>query len=741
MSKFFTSLTLSIIFFLFLSCDNQSTKGPSSAKLNTVGTQNSEIAANPNDPHANFVGHQACAECHKTEHEEWLGSDHKNAMAPATEKSVLGNFDNQSLEINGVTHRFYRAKNGDFMVEADSEKGEMTSYKVEYVLGYEPLQQYMVKLPGNRIQCLHTAWNTTKKEWYHLYKDENPPAGDWLHWTGQGMTWNSQCADCHTTNTQINYDRASNSFNTNYSEGNVSCEACHGPGKNHVNHYKGDTSIVDDLIKLTKKSGATQQEELNRCAPCHGLRSRLDQAVNPHGSIGDSYAMNLARNGQYQADGQILTEVFVYGSFTQSRHHRFGLRCSDCHNPHTGKIKFPGNKTCTECHLPDQYDTPKHTFHTDPEGSKCISCHMPGRFYMGVDFRHDHSFRVPRPDLSRRYSTSNACNDCHTDRNFTWAAQAIEKNYGPTRKAHFSEVLLSLRNNEPGSVEKAIQLLKTPELTPVMGRAAILSELPATYSPEVIMTIEKQLKDASSLVRHAAVEICDPLSNPEKLRLLVPILKDKARSVRQEVAFILSAIPDQDFPSASQSERKNAEDEFILASESTADSPGSLLRFGIFEERKGNHAKALELYQASLKVDILFHPARSSMATLYSRQGKNDLAEKELRIIVSQYPQLAQFQYMLGQLLAEEKRYMEAQKSFAKAAALPNCPPQVFRNWGLSMEKMGQHDQALKIYRSGLQVYPGYGELQAFIQRIEGARKQQQEREQRRQQQQQQAPQ
>ena len=737
-SKFFTSFTLSIIFFLFLSCDNKSNSKPSPAPK--TQEQTSTQKSDSNDPHANFVGAKTCAECHQKEHEEWLGSDHEKAMAPADEKTVLANFDNQTLEVNGVTHRFYRAENGDFMVEADNEKGEMVSYKVEYVLGHEPLQQYMVKMPGNRIQCLHTAWDTEKKEWFHLYKNENPPAGDWLHWTGQGMTWNSQCADCHTTNTHVNYDRASNSFNTNYSEGFVSCEACHGPGKNHVAHYKGDKSIVDDLIKLTKKSGTTQQEELNRCAPCHGLRSRLDHAANPHGAIGDNYAMNLARNGQYQADGQILTEVFVYGSFTQSRHHRFGLRCSDCHNPHSGKTKFPGNKTCTQCHLPDQYDTPNHTFHTDAEGSKCINCHMPGRFYMGVDFRHDHSFRIPRPDLSQRYNTSNACNDCHTDRTFSWAAQAIEKNYGPTRKAHFSEVLLSLRNNEPGSVERALQLLKTPELTPEMGRAAILSELPSTYSLEVIRLIEKQLKDPSDLVRYAAVEICDPLSAADKLRLLTPMLKDKVRSVRQEAAFVLSSIADADFPNKDRDARKKAEDEFIQANESTGDSPGGLLRYGIFNERKGKQEEALDLYRASLKVDKLFHPARSAMATLYSRQGKNDLAEKELRIIISQYPQLAQFQYMIGQLLAEEERYMEAQKHFAKAAQLPNCPPQVFRNWGLTMEKMGQHEQALKIYHSGLRLYPGYGELRAFVQRIEGAKQQQQEREQRRQQQLQQQP-
>jgi tetratricopeptide (TPR) repeat protein len=571
-----------------------------------------------------------------------------------------------------------------------------------------------------------------KNEWYHLYKNENPPAGDWLHWTGQGMVWNSQCADCHTTNTQINYDRESNSFNTTYAEGNVSCESCHGPGKNHVSHYTGNKSVKDDLIKLTKKSGTTQQQELTRCAPCHGLRSRMDQYPNPHGTLGDNYAMNLARNGQYQADGQILSEVFVYGSFTQSRHHRFGLRCSDCHNPHTGKTKYPGNKTCTQCHLPDQYDTPKHTFHTDPEGSKCINCHMPGRYYMGVDYRHDHSFRVPRPDLSARYGTSNACNDCHKDQTPKWAAQSIIKNYGATRKPHFSEVLLALRFNEPGSVERAIQLLSAPELTPEMGRAAIMSELPARYSLDVVKSIEKHLKDPSELVRFAATEICDPLSESDKIRLIVPMLSDKVRSIRQEAAFVLSSLDDSMFNDDIISARAKAEDEFIRTVESTGDAPGSLLRYGVFMERKKQTEKAADLYRAALKVDKLYHPARSSLATLHSRVGRNDLAEKEIRTIIDQYPQLAQFHYMLGQLLAEESRFMEAQKSMSIAAGLPNCPPQVYRNWGLIMEKMGQQDEALKIYSTGLQMFPAYGELRAFIQRIQGAKHERQQQEQRR---------
>ena len=691
-------------------------------ELSKVDVVESEVQTDVG-PHAGkFSGSQTCAECHQKEYADWKESDHSRAMDVANEKTVLANFDNQSLTVNGIKHRFYRADNGDFMVETDNETGVMTPYKIEYVLGFDPLQQYMVHLPGGRIQCLHTAWDDVKKEWFHLYKNENPPAGDWLHWTGQGMTWNTQCSECHTTGTEINYDRESNTYNTKYTEMNVTCESCHGGGVDHIKHQKGDKSVNDTILKLNKLKGATQKQELDRCASCHGLRSRLHQSADPHGSNDDNFVMDFPRMTQYQLDGQLNTEAFEFGSFTQSKMYHLGVRCTDCHNPHTMKPKFKGNALCTQCHVKEKYDDQAHHFHTaGTEGASCVSCHMPGQHYMGVDLRHDHSFRVPRPDLSIKYGTPNACNKCHDDKTAVWASNAVVSHFGKTRMPHFSEQLMALRTGEQGSVEKAIQLLSNPGLTSEMGRAVILSELPARYSAEVVAQIERHLKDPSVLLRKAALEVVDRMPNSEKVRLGLSALKDERLAIRQEAAFGLSSVPAEMIPAEYKELLAQAEKELEDGMKASADSPGGLLRYGVFKERKGDSEMAVELFKHSLRVDILFHPARFTLATHYNRVGKNDLAIKELQIITEQYPTIADGFLSLGQVLAEEERFMEAQAEFAKAAALPNCPPHVYRNWGIVFEKMQMYDKAIKIYEKGLQVNPYNNELRQFIQRLRSA--------------------
>lgn len=109
-----------------------------------------------------------------------------------------------------------------------------------------------------------------------------------------------------------------------------------------------------------------------------------------------------------------------------------------------------GNNLRLRCHRAAVYDTPAHHFHKrqnekgDPirakdgtilfevgSGAQCVQCHMPGRIYMGVDYRPDHSFRIPRPDLSVQLGLPNACNRCHRDKTNQWADKTMTQWYGP----------------------------------------------------------------------------------------------------------------------------------------------------------------------------------------------------------------------------------------------------------------------------------------------------------------------
>ncbi|MDX1345904.1 MAG: multiheme c-type cytochrome, partial [Sedimenticolaceae bacterium] len=433
---------------------------------------------------ADYVGGESCAECHSEQVMQWSGSHHDLAMQVATEKTVLGNFDNASMEHYGITSKFFR--NGDrFMVRTEGPDGKLQDYEVTYTFGVYPLQQYLVPFPDGRLQALPLAWDSRSKEeggqrWFHLYPNERIGPGDELHWTGPQQNWNYMCAECHSTDLKKNYDQASDTFDTTWSEINVSCEACHGPGSQHVawarkeqgsDKYSETMGLVaefnerkDAAWTMDPKTGnalrnkpRTTDSEIEVCAQCHSRRSSISQDYVPGKPFMDHYVPSLLVDGLYHADGQIDDEVYVYGSFLQSKMYAAGVTCSDCHEPHSLALRSPGNGVCAQCHLPAKYDSKSHHFHEPgSEGASCAECHMPPKNYMVVDPRHDHSMRIPRPDLSVKLGTPNACNNCHADRDAGWAAQQVKTWYGDSLPGHqaYAETLNAARRDAPGAGEE-----------------------------------------------------------------------------------------------------------------------------------------------------------------------------------------------------------------------------------------------------------------------------------------------
>jgi len=369
--------------------------------------------AMPIDAARSYVGRQTCIKCHADQQRLWHGSDHDRAMELASEESVLGDFDDVAFTRFGVTTRLFR-RDGDYFANTEGPDGQFRDYQIKYTFGVRPLQQYMVEFPDGRLQVLRVSWDTRKNQWFYVtpddVQDQRIEPGDPLHWTGLGQNWNTMCAECHSTNLQKNYDLATNSYHTTYSEIDVSCEACHGPASLHVELAESRSIFWDrhhgyGLHQLKSASAAHQVET---CAPCHSRRSPVHDGYHAGENFFDYYDPSLLQLGLYHSDGQILDEVYVYGSFVQSKMYGKGVRCSDCHNPHSLELKFEGNRLCAQCHQPGKYDSPTHHHHTDRAATQCVNCHMPARTYMVVDDRRDHSLRIPRPDLSESLGTPNA---------------------------------------------------------------------------------------------------------------------------------------------------------------------------------------------------------------------------------------------------------------------------------------------------------------------------------------------
>ena len=348
----------------------------------------------PADVQATYVGRDTCAKCHQNQLRLWTDSDHDRAMELPTEEAVVGDFNNTAFTRFGITSRFFR-KDGKFFVNTEGADGEFQDFEIKYTFGIRPMQQYMVEFPDGRVQVLRVSWDTRKNAWFYVtpsdVTDERIEPGDPLHWTGVGQNWNTMCAECHSTNLAKNYDLESNTFHTTYSEIDVSCETCHGPGSVHVELAESKSLFWDRLhgYGLPKLKGASSRNEIDTCAPCHSRRVPVHPGYQSGKDFLSHFEPSLIHSGLYHTDGQILDEVYVYGSFLQSKMFTKGVRCSDCHNPHSLKLKFEGNRLCAQCHQPGKYDTPNHHHHTDGLATQCVTCHMPTRTYMNIDDRRD----------------------------------------------------------------------------------------------------------------------------------------------------------------------------------------------------------------------------------------------------------------------------------------------------------------------------------------------------------------
>jgi tetratricopeptide (TPR) repeat protein len=627
-------------------------------------------------------------------------------MDLATHETVLGDFDNATFEHFGIVSRFFR-KEGKFYVHTQGPNGEMGDFKIAYTFGFYPLQQYLVPFPGGRLQCLPIAWDDREKKWYHLYPDAALDPKDWLYWTNAGQNWNGMCAECHSTNLRKNYNLETATYQTTWSDMDVGCEACHGPGSLHVKWAElpvmgRPPSPNYELVVRTAGMNSWQQVEL--CAPCHSRRMSLGDNTHDIKILLDYAVPQLLSEGMYFADGQILEEVYVYGSFIQSKMHDRDVRCSDCHDVHSIKRIKEGNDLCLQCHRGDIYDTHQHHFHKkkgekgEPirsaqgkvlfdvgTGAVCVECHMPGRNYMGIDYRPDHSFRVPRPDLSITIGTPNACNRCHMDKEDKWSVEYMTKWYGTKYKPHYGTALHAGRKGLPKARQDLIRL-SGDRLYPVIVRATALFLLGSYSGEEVAKVYERALSDEEPLMRQTAVRNLHALPPKKRIGLIVPLLYDPAKAVRIEAANKLAVLPRGQLTGKLEKRYQAVLNEYRQAMEYTADFAASQHNLGNLYSNLGQLDEALKAYQAAIRIDDHFYPAKVNLAMVYNQVGKNREAEGLLREVVQAQPRLHEVQYSLGLLLAERKNYEEASLYLSMAArGLPNRA-RVHYNLGLLLD-------------------------------------------------------
>ena len=678
-------------------------------------------------PAATYVGGQTCTSCHANEHAAWSGSHHDLAMQVADDKSVLGNFADAKFSSAGITSTFFR-RGGKFFVNTDGPDGKLADFELKYTFGVTPLQQYLIELPGGRLQAFGIAWDSRPKaaggqRWFHLYAGRKLKAGDPQHWTGIDQNWNYQCADCHSTNLRKNYDAEARRFDTKWSEINVSCEACHGPASNHLawakkegdwqrfgGTGKGLPVALDErrgvswIMNVTTGNAARSSpragvREIEICAQCHARRGQFsDEGV--HGRpFADAYRPALLDQGLYWSDGQQRDEVYNHGSFLQSRMFAKGVTCSDCHDPHSLKLRQPGNAVCSQCHQPAKFDGPQHTFHpAGSKGAECVSCHMPATTYMEVDPRRDHGMRVPRPDLSVKLGVPNACNQCHADRKPEWAAAQVEKWYGrvPAGFQRYAEAFHADASGAAGAGQQLRDVVRNAE-QPAIARATALARLAGDPSPVTQDLLRQTLNDPDAQVRAATVGALAGGDPALKAQLLARLLKDPVRSVRMEAARALAGPAEQRLAPADREAFASALAEYVAAQRFNADRPEGRSNLGMLYAERGDTLAAEKELQAAVALDPTFVPATVNLADLYRALGREAEAERLLRGALARAPEEAAVHHALGLALARQKRVGEAVAELEKAARLAPRNSRYAYVYAVALHDAGKVPQAIAV--------------------------------------------
>jgi predicted CXXCH cytochrome family protein len=689
---------------------------------------------------ATFVGSEACARCHQGEAERWRASQHALAMQHATDKSVLGDFDDAGFDYYGVHSRFFR-KDGKFLVETDGSDGKLAVFEVKYTFGVDPLQQYLVEFPEGRLQALALAWDSRPKQsggqrWFHLYPNEEIKHDDVLHWTRLNQNWNFMCAECHSTGVQKNYDAAHDRFATAWAEISVGCEACHGQGSRHLAwaqerqrwspFAKSDDPGMGLVERFTERRDAIWtrdaatgnasrsrpprilRAEVETCGLCHARRGGFSPDWVPGQWLSDTHMVAPLGRGLYQADGQMLDEVYNYGSFKQSRMFAAGVTCGDCHEPHGARLRSPGDGVCLQCHSSDKYAAVAHHRHAEATPPlACVSCHMPTRTYMVVDRRHDHGFRIARPDLSAKLGTTNACNDCHADRSADWAASAVERWHGPDRKGfqHYGEAFHAAWSDLPDAA-KLLAAVAADRNAPAIARASALTELAPHVSPANADLARAGLSDGDPMVRIGALDMLEGVPAAQIWTLVSPLLSDPSRGVRIRAVSLLAAVPTANQPAADRERFEHAAAEFVAAQRFNADRPESRSALGSFYAKRGLAADAEAEYRAALRLSPHYAPAAVNLADLYRGLGREAEGEGVLRASLAVSPDDAGLHHALGLTLVRLKRLDEALGEMRRAAQLNPGQPRYAYVYAVALHSAGRIDEATAELKDNLARHP-----------------------------------
>lgn len=662
-----------------------------------------------------FVGVDACADCHSEQVSTWQRSHHAMAMQPAKPETVLAPFAGESFTQGATKVRFFQ-RDGRYWINAADDTGQPRDAEVVYTFGFTPLQQYLVKTEGGRLQAFDIAWDARPAEsggqrWYHLQPEENPQPGHPFFWRGAYQNWNSRCADCHSTGVERGFDEESLSYNTTFAEVNVACESCHGPASEHVARAKQQdwslgsglinsvtpaTFVYKDGAAIASPQGSSDDSEIAMCGGCHSRRSLLQENALPTEDFHDRFRLSTLQPELYFANGQIQDEVFVLGSFLQSVMYQQGVRCSHCHDPHSGETHAQGDALCAQCHQPLTYATEQHSRHS-AGAAQCVDCHMSSRLYMGVDWRRDHGFHRPTSALPEQ---PNACQACHQN---DAKVEKARLEWG-ANNAHWASDLQAARDFDPRAVRALSQWI-ADETQPGLVRASLLEQLAASPSRMSMQAAMGVLDHPDPLLRVAAIQVLQALPPASRWPALRNRLDDASKVVRMALAPALRGIPSEQF-GQQQARVAGLQEEYQAMLQASADMPAAQLGLADIALQRGDLLGAQRHFEIALGIDPTDVASLLNYADFNRQLGSEDMAADLLQRALAVAPDSALVQYSMGLSEVRRKNYAAALGYLRAAVATDNAIPQHHYVLAVALQNQGDINAALQVLSEALERWP-----------------------------------
>lgn len=655
---------------------------------------------------AEYAGSESCRECHQEAFDLWLPSNHRLAeRGPGNELESPAFTDQPAFEHGGVLTQA-GVDGQDFTLTTLSFDRTNKPHNVERIIGHEPLRQFLVAHDDGRFQAVDAAFDPHQNDWFSVYGDEDRRPGEWGHWTGRGMNWNSMCASCHNTRLRKNYRPETDSYETAMAEISVSCEACHGPMKDHVTWQKqsSSTSSPDPTIKRWSR-----EQILDTCGSCHSRRAELTGDFKPGDSYHDHYNLTVPdETDTFYPDGQVRDEDYVFTSFLSSKMHAAGVHCLDCHQPHSTKTILPGNALCMRCHNGGYPNSPKidptaHSHHgPESTGNQCVNCHMPQTTYMERHARRDHGFTIPDPLMTQQLGIPNACNRCHEDQDTDWAVAAAEEWYGDRLDRDTRRRAQWMAGGRQG-----LDSARAPLVQMVTGTESPLWKASAVHllgrwldQSDVQQALLTAVNHTNTLVRaHGAIAIA-PLVEAQRadvINALENLLEDPARNVRVNAAW---ALRQQIDPLA----RHGQELQHFL--QHNADQPTGQMQLGAYELARENLEAALGHYTKAVRWDPNSPPIRHELAIVFSTAGRPQDALEELQVACRLAPNEAEYQYKLALAWNELGQPDKTIVALRQAVELDTMHGRAWYNLGLALNGRGDTQGAVDALVRGESAVP-----------------------------------